>query len=58
MTAQYILTKDTRSAPHEVFDKTFKIFSDLSHLVRKFKMCGRKVNFLSKITPKNLAVSE
>ena len=40
-----------------MFDKFFKIFIDLSHLVRRFKICGRKVIFSLKTT-KNFPMSE
>ncbi|GBN99256.1 hypothetical protein AVEN_181347-1 [Araneus ventricosus] len=35
-------SKDGRSAPHVVVERTFKIFSDFSHLFRKLRTCGRK----------------
>ncbi|GBN02552.1 hypothetical protein AVEN_89519-1 [Araneus ventricosus] len=50
-------SKDGRSAPHVVVERTFKIFSDFSHLFRKLRTCGRKVSFRSNVTPKSLSLS-
>ena len=53
----YILIIEVRSAPHVVFDKTFKMLSVLSHYFLKSRMCGIKVKFLSNIIPKKREVS-